>query len=61
MKIPEKPESEVSRLAVLFTLGILDTPNSEKFDRITRIAKRTFNVPIALISLVDENRQWFKS
>ncbi|MFC5398568.1 sensor domain-containing diguanylate cyclase [Undibacterium jejuense] len=40
---------------------MLDTGPEERFDRITRMAKRIFNVPIALVSLVDENRQWFKS
>lgn len=61
MKKPDIPFNEISRLAVLSSLGILDTDRDEKLDRITRIAKKTFNVPIALISLVDENRQWFKS
>lgn len=42
-------------------MAILDTPPEERFDRVTRMARRLFGVPIALISLVDENRQWFKS
>jgi diguanylate cyclase (GGDEF)-like protein len=42
-------------------LNILDTLPEERFDRLTRLAKRLFGVPIALVSLVDENRQWFKS
>jgi len=58
---PTIPENEVSRLAVLASLGILDTGANERFDRITRIAQRVFNTPIVLVSLVDENRQWFKS
>jgi GGDEF domain-containing protein len=58
---PEKPGDEDRRLASLRSLGILDTPPEERFDRITRIAGRLFDVPIALVSLVDENRQWFKS
>jgi len=58
---PKKSVNEISRLAILYSLGILDTSKNEKLDRISRIAKRTFNVPIVLISLVDENRQWFKS
>ena len=53
--------NEVQRLAVLHSLGILDTPAEERFDRITRTAARLFDVPIALIGLVDANRQWFKS
>jgi diguanylate cyclase (GGDEF)-like protein len=52
---------EVRRLAVLRALGLLDTPAEERFDRITRLAIRLFGVPIALISLIDEDRQWFKS
>ena len=42
-------------------MRILDTPAEERFDRITRIAQKLFNVPIALVSLVDTKRQWFKS
>lgn len=40
---------------------MLDTQAEERFDRLTRMAKRLFDVPIALVSLVNENRQWFKS
>jgi diguanylate cyclase (GGDEF)-like protein len=61
LKKPDTPEDEAARLGTLRSLGILDTPPEERFDRITRIAKRLFGVPIALVSLVDENRQWFKS
>jgi GAF domain-containing protein len=46
---------------MLTRLAVLDTPPEERFDRITRIAAATFDVPIALISLVDKDRQWFKS
>ena len=55
------PDDEAQRLAALHQLAVLDTPPEERFDRITRIAAATFNVPIALISLVDKDRQWFKS
>lgn len=55
------PVNEVERIIDLRALEILDTPAEERFDRITRIAQRLFDVPIALISLVDEDRQWFKS
>lgn len=58
---PGTPEDETRRLAALRALRILDTPAEERFDRITRTARRLFNVPIALISLVDGDRQWFKS
>lgn len=61
MNAPEIPENEESRLKALRSLDILDTASEERFDRLTRIAKRMFDVPIALISLVDENRQWFKA
>lgn len=61
MKIPEIPQDEEARLNSLQSLNILDTSSEERFDRLTRIAKRMFDVPIALVSLVDENRQWFKS
>ena len=53
--------NEVARLAALDALCILDTAMEERFDRFTRLATQTFQVPIALISLVDRNRQWFKS
>jgi DNA-binding response OmpR family regulator len=52
---------EEQRLAALHGLRILDTPPEERFDRITRLAASSFNVPMALISLVDRERQWFKS
>ncbi len=61
MKIPDFPENEETRLQNLRSLGVLDTPAEERFDRLTRLARRMFNVPIALVSLVDANRQWFKS
>lgn len=54
-------ENEEYRLQVLHSLNILDTPADERFDRITRLAARLFRVPISLFSLVDTNRQWFKS
>lgn len=57
---PTNPE-EVQRLQVLKDLKLLDTPAEERFDRITRIATRLFDTPIALVSLVDAERQWFKS
>ncbi|MEE1674801.1 sensor domain-containing diguanylate cyclase [Agarivorans aestuarii] len=61
MQAPSTPIGEASRLKALKDLDILDTQPEERFDRITRMAKRLFDVPIALVSLVDENRQWFKS
>lgn len=61
MQRPAIPDNEHARLKALRSLNILDTHAEERFDRVTRIAMRMFDVPVALISLVDENRQWFKS
>lgn len=58
---PDIAHDEVRRLDTLLALNILDTSPEERFDRLTRLAKRMFGVPIALVSLVDTNRQWFKS
>jgi PAS domain S-box-containing protein len=58
---PQLPENEQDRLEALYALNILDTPEEERFDRITRLAAVVFGVPIALVSLLDEHRQWFKS
>jgi diguanylate cyclase (GGDEF)-like protein len=61
MLTPPIPINEKARLKSLKSLNVLDTPPEERFDRLTRMAQRIFGVPIALVSLVDENRQWFKS
>ncbi len=61
MLVPQKPANEAERIDSLRSLNILDTTPEERFDRLTRIAKRLFGVPIALVSLVDTDRQWFKS
>ena len=53
--------SEEERIAVLQSLGILDTPPEAIFDQVTRLAALIFKTPIAVISLVDTERQWFKS
>ena len=55
------PENESERLDTLKSTGLLDSLPEERFDRITRLAKAMFKVPISLVSLVDEDRQWFKS
>jgi phosphoribosyl 1,2-cyclic phosphodiesterase/FixJ family two-component response regulator len=55
------PADEERRLASLRALSILDTAPEERFDRITRLASALFDAPIALVSLIDEDRQWFKS
>jgi len=61
MQKPEIPLDEEARLKSLRALGVLDTEAEERFDRITRLAKNHFDVPIALVSIVDADRQWFKS
>ncbi|MEB3229893.1 MAG: diguanylate cyclase [Leptolyngbyaceae bacterium] len=61
MNVPPIPTNEADRLAALRSLQILDTEPEERFDCITRIAQRAFHVPMALVSLVDAERQWFKS
>jgi diguanylate cyclase (GGDEF)-like protein len=61
MLAPAKPALEDERMHALHALNILDTQPEERFDRLTRLARRLFDVPIALVSLVDSNRQWFKS
>jgi diguanylate cyclase len=53
--------AEEARLQALHALGLLDTPREDRFDRFTRLALAAFDVPIALVSLVDRERQWFKS
>lgn len=55
------PEDEAQRLAAVKRYDILDTPPDGAFDRITAIAARRFKVPIAIISIVDTDRIWFKS
>ena len=52
---------EELRLQALHHLGILDTGPEERFDRITRLLATVLDVPISLISLIDRDRQWFKS
>ena len=53
MLAPEKPWDEAQRLAELYSLGLLDTAPEERFDRITRLARRLFGVRTALVSLVE--------
>ncbi|WP_273204723.1 GGDEF and EAL domain-containing protein [Marinobacter subterrani] len=55
------PGIERRRLAALDRLGILDTPPEERFERLTRIARQYYGVKTALFSVLDEDRQWFKS
>ena len=53
--------SEAERLSALYSYGVLDTGFEERFDRIVRLASLILCTPIALISLVDKDRQWFKA
>ena len=61
MLTPLVPPDENARMEVLRALNILDTPPEERFDRLTRLARRVFHVPISTVTMVDSNRQWFKS
>lgn len=61
MEIAPIPANEGDRLAALRALLILDTPPEERFDRIAAFAAEEFDVPIAMVSLVDTDRTWFKS
>lgn len=61
MLIAPYPANEEARLRFLRSMDILDSPPEECFDRITRVAAELLQVPIALVSLVDANRQWFKA
>ncbi len=55
------PLDEEKRLAAVYRLGLLDTEAEERFDRHARIAAAAFDAPIALVSLVDRERQWYKA
>jgi len=54
-------ENEKRRLAAVIRLGILDTPPEERFERLTRIARQHYRVKVALFTVLDSDRQWFKS
>ncbi len=55
------PDNDSDRLSALREMLILDTPPEERYNKIVEFAAYEFDVPIALLSLVDENRQWFKA
>lgn len=61
MQAPDTPYNETQRLAALHALQVLDTPEDQAFERMTQLACDLFDVPIALVSLMDKERQWFKS
>ena len=58
---PSGPRHERERLRALHASALLDTPPDEAFDRIAKLAALVFDAPIALVSLVDADRQWFKA
>lgn len=58
MKFPGVPENEEERLKSLYLADLLDTRDDERFDRLTRLARKIFQVPVVLISLLDRERQW---
>jgi PAS domain S-box-containing protein len=61
LQSPTRPADELQRLQALYETALLDSPPEEKFDRLTRLVQRFFAVKTVLISLVDADRQWFKS
>lgn len=61
MKAPPVPRDEAERLLAVQALDILDTPEEDAFDRITRMVASVMEVPIACVTIVDKDRQWFKS
>lgn len=61
MKKPIVPVNESKRLIELYGSGLLDSEKEKDFDSITDLTASIFNAPVAIISLVDETRQWFKS
>ncbi|EXJ10038.1 PAS domain-containing protein [Nitrincola nitratireducens] len=61
MKRPPIPENEAERQRALDATGLLSCKAEERFDRITRLVRQVFSMPIVLVSLIDRDRQWFKS
>ncbi len=61
MRAPQHPANEAQRLVQLHDMKILNTPPEERFDRLTRLARRLFDAPVELVSLVEASQQWFKS
>ncbi len=61
MIFPDTPPNEAERLKSLYLIDLLDKNNDERFDRLTRLMRITFNVPVASLSLLDRERQWVLS
>jgi len=55
------PDDEADRLQALQQLLLLDTPSDERYDRVVRFAAEQLDMPVALVSLIDGRRQWFKA
>ncbi|MFG1190429.1 GGDEF domain-containing protein [Xanthobacter flavus] len=58
---PAAPANEAARLAVLATCGLMDSPPDERFDRLTRLARRLYGADVAFLGLIDATHQWQKS
>ncbi len=58
---PPTPKNEVERLQALWGLHLLDTAPEERFDRLTKQAIERLHVPISTVTLLDHDREWFKS
>ena len=54
-------QAEAARMVTLHPLHVLDTPPDERFDALTSLATRQFDVPVAIVTPIDHDRQWFKS
>lgn len=61
MKEAPIPKNELKRIVSVYALGILDTNPEERFDRLTKSATLIFHVPISTLTIIDANREWFKS
>lgn len=61
MKEAPIPKNELKRIASLYAMDLLDTSPEERFDRLTKSATLIFHVPISTLTLIDANREWFKS
>lgn len=61
MKKAPIPKNELQRILSVYALELLDTAPEERFDQLTRAATKMFHVPISTLTLIDANREWFKS
>ena len=61
MQSAPNPKNEDARIKKVIDLGILDTAKEERFDSITKETTKIFNVPISTITIMDKNREWYKS